>query len=180
MKQKFKKLYMDWADRTAQLSHAIRRQVGSVIVKDDCVISYGYNGMPSGWDNNCEDKDYMDQGAGGWLDPEEIYERWPFEETVVVANDNESFETTRRYRLKTKPEVLHAESNSIAKLARSSQSGRDADIFITTAPCLDCAKLIYQAGISNVYYRDSYRNMDGVDFLEKSGINVEKLDKNAE
>jgi dCMP deaminase len=179
MKQKFKKLYMDWADRTAQLSHAIRRQVGAIIVKDDSVISYGYNGMPAGWDNNCEDKDYMDQGAGGWLDPEEIYERWPFEETVVVANDNESFETTRRYRLKTKPEVLHAESNAIAKLARSSQSGRDADIFITTAPCIDCAKLIYQAGISNVYYRDSYRNMDGVDFLEKSGITVEKLDKNA-
>jgi dCMP deaminase len=179
MKQKYIDMYMDWADRTAQLSYAIRRQVGAVIVKDDSVISYGYNGMPSGWDNNCEDKDYMDQGAGGWLDPEEIYERWPFEETVVVANDNESFETTRRYRLKTKSEVLHAESNAIAKLARSSQSGRDANIFITTAPCLDCAKLIYQSGISSVYYRDSYRNMDGVEFLEKSGVTVTQTKKGA-
>jgi dCMP deaminase len=170
MKQKFIDLYMDWADRTAQLSYAIRRQVGAVIVKDDSVISYGYNGMPAGWDNNCEDKEYMSGDAGGWLDPEEIEERWPF-----VATSDEDGEYIGRYGLKTKPEVLHAESNAIAKLARSSQSGRDADIFITTAPCLDCAKLIYQSGISSVYYRDSYRNMDGVEFLEKSGVKVKQV-----
>ena len=139
MKQKFVDLYMDWADRTAQLSHAIRRQVGAVIVKDDCVISYGYNGMPAGWDNNCEN--------------------------IVGYTKGEPV-------LKTKPEVLHAESNAIAKLARSSQGGRDASIFITTAPCLDCAKLIYQSGISSVYYRDSYRNMDGLEFLKKSGVDI--------
>jgi dCMP deaminase len=167
---------MDWATRAAKLSYAQRLQVGAVIVKDDSVISYGYNGMPAGWDNNCEDKEFMSGDAGGWLDPEEIYERWPFEETVVVANDNESFETTRRYRLKTKPEVLHAESNAIAKLARSSQSGRNADIFITHAPCLNCAKLIYQSGISSVYYRHSYRDVAGVEFLEKSGIEVTQHD----
>jgi dCMP deaminase len=172
MKQKYIDLYMDWAARTAHLSHAKRLQVGAVIVKDDSVISYGYNGMPSGWDNNCEDKEFMSGDAGGWLDPEEIEERWPFEETVVVANDNESFETTRRYRLKTKPEVLHAESNAIAKLARSSQGGSDADIFITHAPCLNCAKLIYQSGISSVYYRNSYRDMAGVEFLQKSNVEV--------
>jgi len=176
MKQKFIDMYMDWADRTAQLSHAKRLQVGAVIVKDDSVISYGYNGMPAGWDNNCEHKDYMSGDAGGWLSPEEIYEQWPFEETVVVANDNESFETTRRYRLKTKPEVLHAESNAIAKLARSSQSGSNADIFITHAPCLDCAKLIYQSGISSVYYRNSYRDVAGIEFLEKSGVSVTKVE----
>ena len=176
MKQKFIDMYMDWADRTAQLSHAKRLQVGAVIVKDDSVISYGYNGMPAGWDNNCEDKDYMSGDAGGWLSPEEIYEQWPFEETVVVANDNESFETTMRYRLKTKPEVLHAESNAVAKLARSIQSGSNADIFITHAPCLDCAKLIYQSGISSVYYRNSYRDVAGVEFLEKSGVKVEQVD----
>ena len=176
MKQKFIDMYMDWADRTAQLSHAKRLQVGAVIVKDDSVISYGYNGMPAGWDNNCEDKDYMNSDAGGWLNPDEIYERWPFKETVVVANDNESFETTMRYRLKTKPEVLHAESNAIAKLARSIQSGSNADIFITHAPCLDCAKLIYQSGISSVYYRNSYRDMAGVEFLEKSGVSVTKVE----
>lgn len=146
MKQKFVDLYMDWAVRTAQLSHAIRRQVGAVIVKDDCVISYGYNGMPAGWDNNCEN--------------------------IVGYTKGEPV-------LKTKPEVLHAESNAIAKLARSSQGGRDASIFITTAPCLDCAKLIYQSGISSVYYRDSYRNMDGLEFLEKSGVKVNHIESDS-
>jgi dCMP deaminase len=171
MKQKYIDMYMDWANRTAQLSHARRRQVGAVIVKDDSVISYGYNGMPAGWDNNCEDKEYMSGDAGGWLNPDEIYEQWPFEE----EEHGPYYESTRRYRLKTKPEVLHAESNAIAKLARSSQSGRDSSLFVTTAPCIDCAKLIYQSGISNVYYRDSYRNMDGVKFLEKSGISVTQI-----
>lgn len=165
MKQKYIDLYMDWADRTAKLSYARRRQVGAVIVKDDSVISYGYNGMPAGWDNDCEDK-VWDSGAGGWLDPEEFETKYPYEEWHEGAQRNV------RYGLKTKPEVLHAESNAIAKLARSSQSGRDASIFITTAPCLDCAKLIYQSGISSVYYRDSYRNMDGVEFLEKSGVEI--------
>lgn len=171
MKQKYIDMYIEWATSAAKLSHARRLQVGAVIVKDDAVISYGYNGMPAGWDNNCEDKEYMSGDAGGWLGPEEILERWPFEEEV----HGPYYETKRRYKLKTKPEVLHAESNAIAKLARSSQSGRDADIFITHAPCLDCAKLIYQSGISSVYYRNSYRDMAGVEFLEKSGISVQKI-----
>jgi len=175
MKQKFIDLYMDWATRTAQLSHAQRLQVGAVIVKDDSVISYGYNGTPAGWDNNCENKEYMGGSAGGWLDPEEIYEQWPFEETVVVANDNESFETTRRYKLKTKQEVLHAESNAIAKLAKSTNSGMDATMFITHAPCMECAKLIYQSGIRHVLYRESYRDTSGITFLEASGVKVEQI-----
>ena len=143
MKQKYIDLYMDWAIRASELSHAIRRQVGAVIVKDDSVISYGYNGMPAGWDNTCEFE---------FVHPQ-----------------------TKIPELVTKKEVLHAESNAIAKLARSSQSGRDASIFVTTAPCIDCAKLIYQSGISNVYYRDSYRNMDGVEFLQKSGVDVTQV-----
>jgi len=175
MKQKFIDLYMDWADRTAQLSYARRLQVGAVIVKDDSVISYGYNGMPAGWDNNCENKEYISSDAGGWLSPEEIYEQWPFEEIVVVANDNESFETTRRYKLKTKPEVLHAESNAIAKLAKSTNSGLGATMFITHAPCMDCAKLIYQSGISSVLYRNSYRDTGGIAFLEKSGVEITQV-----
>lgn len=177
MKQKYVDMYMDWAARCAQLSHAVRLQVGAVIVKDDSVISYGYNGMPAGWDNNCEDKEFMDRGAGGWLDPQEIEERWPFEKTIVVANDNESFETEVRYKLKTKPEVLHAESNAVAKLARSANSGSGADIFITHAPCLDCAKLIYQAGIRRVWFGTAYRDTAGIDFLEKSGIEITKIEK---
>ena len=133
---------MDWARRAAELSHARRLQVGAVIVKDDTVISYGYNGMPAGWDNNCEDEVYQQDGTAG---------------------------------LKTKLEVLHAESNSIAKLAKSTNSGLDADIFITHAPCLDCAKLIYQAGIRRVYFGQAYRDNSGIEFLQKSGITVNKL-----
>lgn len=139
MKQKYIDLYMAWAQRAAELSHARRLHVGAVIVKDDTVISYGYNGMPSGWDNNCEDE-YLHEDGG----------------------------TT----LKTRPEVLHAESNAVAKLARSTNSGKDADIFITHAPCIDCAKLIYQSGIRRVWFGKQYRTTDGVDFLEKSGVEV--------
>jgi dCMP deaminase len=161
---------MDWANRLSELSHARRLQVGAVIVKDDTVISYGYNGMPSGWDNNCEDKDYMSIDAGGWLNPDEIVQRWPFESTV-----EEDGTDTGRYRLKTKPEVLHAESNAISKLARGHNSGAGADIFITHSPCLECAKLIYQSGIGRVFYSQDYRDSSGIDFLLSSGIPVEKI-----
>ena len=151
MKEKFINLYMDWAKRTAELSHARRLQVGAVIVKDDSVISYGYNGMPAGWDNNCED------------------EIWP-----PYYGDEPT--------LKTKPEVLHAESNAIAKLAKSSNSGLGADLFVTHSPCLDCAKLIYQSGISRVYFNQNYRDDAGVNFLKKSGVEViqHRLDESVE
>jgi len=175
MKPKYIKAHMQVAETYAKLSTARRLQVGALIVKEDRIISIGYNGMPSGWDNNCEDKDYMGSDAGGLLDPEEIYERWPFEEIAVVANDNESFEITRRYCLKTKPEVLHAETNSLAKIARSTNSSEGAALFVTHAPCLDCAKIIHQAGINSVYYRNTYRSTEGVDFLEKCNINVKKV-----
>jgi dCMP deaminase len=152
MKDKFKHLYMDWALRVAQLSHARRLQVGAVIVKDDTVISYGYNGMPAGWDNNCEDKIYVSPWESEFQD-----------------------EDGTTYVLRTKPEVLHAESNAIAKLARIINSGNGADIFITHAPCLDCAKLVYQAGIKRVYFGSAYRNDDGVQFLKNSGVDVEQI-----
>lgn len=171
MKQKFIDLYMDWALRTAELSHARRLHVGAVIVKDDTVISYGYNGMPAGWDNNCEDVEWMDRDAGGWLGPEEIYERWPHVEY------NEEAEEEYRYRLVTKPEVLHAESNAIAKLAKSTNSGLGADLFVTHSPCLDCAKLIYQSGIKRVYFGMAYRDDQGIEFLKKSGITVTQIKK---
>lgn len=178
MKQKFIDLYMDWALRTAQLSHAKRLQVGSIIVKEDRVISMGYNGMPSGWDNDCEDKDYMSGDAGGWLDPTEIEERWPFEETVHEQQSDDTVWThTRRYRLKTKPEVLHAERNALDKLAKGTEGGLDSTMFITHSPCLECAKSIYGAGISTVYYGEDYRSKDGIYFLEKCGVKVEKINK---
>jgi dCMP deaminase len=165
MNKKFIDYFMDVAERTSQLSYAIRLKVGAIIVKDDRIISVGYNGMPSGWDNNCEDK-VWDKGVGGWLDPEEIYEQYPYE------GWHEEAKREVRYGLKTKPEVLHAESNAIAKLAKSNESGVGATLFITHAPCLDCAKLIYQSGINNVLYRNTYRSDDGINFLNKSGVNV--------
>lgn len=157
---------MKTAETFAELSHARRLHVGAIIVKDDRIISIGYNGMPAGWENDCEYKDYMSRDAGGWLCIPEIEERWQYLE-----------EDGTRYALKTRPEVLHAETNAIAKLARSTESGLNATMFITHAPCLDCAKLIYQSGINSVYYRDAYRSEDGVKFLKASGITVEQIEK---
>lgn len=172
MKQKFRDAYMKVAETFAGLSSARRLHVGAIIVKDDRIISIGYNGMPSGWDNNCEDKEYMDQTAGGWLSPEEIEEQWPWSEQQLPKTEDLPW---LRYKLTTKPEVLHAETNSIAKLARSTESGLGATLFVTHAPCLDCAKLVYQSGINSVYYRNSYRSEDGLQFLEKAGVKVEKM-----
>jgi dCMP deaminase len=166
MKEKFKQAYMKTAETFAELSHARRLHVGAIVVKDDRIISIGYNGMPAGWDNDCEYKDYMSRDAGGWLNPDEIEERWQYLE-----------EDGTRYTLKTKPEVLHAETNAISKLAKSTESGDGAAIFITHSPCLDCAKLIYQSGINSVFYRNHYRSEDGIEFLKKSGVTVEKLDE---
>ena len=170
---------MDVAERTGKLSYAIRRQVGAVIVKDNRILSYGYNGMPSGWDNECEYKEYAGD-AGGWLQPEEIFERWPYtEEVTKVTESGEEWKYNARYRLVTKDEVLHAESNAIAKVSGSTESSEDATLFVTTAPCIHCAKMIFQSGIKNVFYRDSYRDSKGVDFLTKGGINVNQYTKKA-
>jgi dCMP deaminase len=169
MKPKFQKLYNNIAHEVAKMSHARRLQVGAVIVKDDRVISMGYNGMPAGWDNNCEDKEWC--SGGGWLSPEEIEEGWPHEGTYLDAEGNTM---QGRYRLKTKPEVLHAESNAIAKLAKSNDSGEGADLFVTHAPCMDCAKLIFQSGIRRVYFNQNYRDDSGIRFLRASGVEVIK------
>jgi dCMP deaminase len=171
MKQKFIQAYMDVAKRFSQLSHARRLKVGAIVVKDDRIISIGYNGMPAGWDNNCEDKEYMDRGAGGWLDPDEIKERWPFEE----EEQGPYYEYNRRYKLKTKPEVMHAERNALDKLAKGNEGGSGASMFLTHSPCLECAKSIYGAGISKVFYGEDYRSTDGIDFLKKCKINIEKI-----
>jgi dCMP deaminase len=171
MKEKFLKAFMDTAYRFAELSPALRLHVGAIVVKDDRIISIGYNGMPVGWDNECEYKDYMSGDAGGWLDPDEIEERWPFKEYDPEVQSN------RRYRLVTKDEVLHAESNAIAKLAKSNDSGLGADLFVTHSPCIHCAKLIHQSGIRRVYYGENYRDDAGKDFLQKSGVVVTQIEK---
>ncbi len=154
MKEKLLQAYMDTAYRFADLSHARRLHVGAIVVKDDRIISIGYNGMPSGWDNNCE---YQDIG---------------FSDAVYGQPQN-----VINLGLKTRPEVLHAESNAIAKLARSNESGLGADIFITHSPCMECAKLIYQSGIKRVYFGEYYRSDDGIEFLKKSKIEVINLER---
>ena len=146
MKQKFIEAYMDVAERFAQLSSAVRLQVGAIVVKDDRIISIGYNGMPSGWDNCCET--YIGS----------------FPEREGTPRDSSLY--------KTKPEVIHAESNAISKLARGTESGEGATMFVTHQPCIDCAKLIYQSGIATVYYKNEYRSTQGLEFLNKSGVEV--------
>ena len=136
---------MKVAETFAELSSARRLHVGAIVVKEDRIISIGYNGMPSGWDNNCED---------------------------IIREEQDGIV---KYNTKSKPEVLHAETNAIAKLAKSTESGMGATMFITHAPCLDCAKLIYQSGINHVLYRNSYRSDDGIKFLEKASVQVEKI-----
>lgn len=124
---------MQVAYQFSKLSYAERRKVGCIIVKDHQVISFGYNGMPHGFDNTCE-----------------------------IDNT-------------TKPEVLHAESNAIMKVAKSTMSCEGAKLFTTTCPCFGCAKLIIQAGISKVYYTEDYRDMGGVELLQRAGIIVEQV-----
>jgi len=140
MKQKFIDAHMKAAEVYAELSSAKRLQVGCVIVKDNTIIGIGYNGMPSGWDNNCEMVKHTD-----------------FTGTVVTMS---------------KPEILHSETNAIAKVAKSTNSTDGGTMFVTHAPCLDCAKLVYQSGINSVYYRNSYRNDEGIDFLKKCEVEV--------
>jgi dCMP deaminase len=131
---KWQKAYMTTAETFGALSSAKRLKVGAIIVRDNRILSIGYNGMPSGWTNICED-------------------------------DNNA----------TKKEVLHAESNCLMKLARSSESGLGADIYITHAPCMECAKLVYGAGISRVFYRTEYKNTDGTNFLSACNVEVERV-----
>ena len=148
MKQKWVDAFMDTAERFAQLSSATRLKVGAVVVKDNRIISIGYNGMPSGWSNVCE------------------------EEIGHVLDDSGNIVETRT---KTKDEVIHAEANAIIKLARDGESGNGAILFCTHAPCIHCAKLIHGAGINTVYYRESYRDTVGLEFLNKCEITVDKV-----
>lgn len=140
MKDKILPAHMRTAYNYANESSARRLKVGAIVVKDDSVISIGYNGMPAGWDNDCENT--LEDGT-----------------------------------LKTRSEVLHAEMNAIGKLAGSDRSGRDADMFITHSPCMECAKLIHAAQIKRVFYSEDYRSRDGVEFLEKCGIPVVQIQR---
>jgi len=153
MKQKFVDAYMDVAQRFAQLSSAKRLQVGAIIVKDDRIISIGYNGMPSGWTNECE--------------IEEVINR------QLAPGDD--FEFIHTGVLTTKEEVIHAEMNCLGKLAKTNESGQGSTMFITHSPCLQCAKGIFVAGIQTVYYKTEYKCNKGINFLRKAGVEVIKI-----
>ena len=148
IKEKYLGTYMKTARLFAEHSSAVRKKVGAVVVKDNRIISIGYNGMPTGWTNECEDV---------------VTPTLPY-----LQGDGPT--------LKTKPEVLHAETNAIAKLARSTESGDGASMFVTCSPCLECAKLIFQSGITEVFYSEDYRTNDGIKFLKQCGILVRKLE----
>jgi dCMP deaminase len=169
MKPRLINAHMATARNYAELSYAKRLHVGAIVVKDDRIISIGYNGMPAGWDNDCEDK-VWDNGAGGWLDPDTFNEKYPYEAWHDEAQRDV------RYGLTTKPEVLHAERNALDKLAKGNEGGMGSTMFITHAPCLECSKSIYGAGITQVYYGEDYRSTDGIDFLTKCGVNIEKIE----
>lgn len=153
---------MDVAERFSKLSSAKRLQVGAIVVKDDRIISIGYNGMPAGWTNECENTIFV-------IDEEVMG-------TDMVSLGYTQTDNGNWIKTKTKPEVIHAEANAIAKLAKSSESGDGSTMFLTHAPCIDCAKQIYTAGIKKVYYRNSYRDTQGVDFLAKCDIMVDKVE----
>ncbi|MCI7178417.1 MAG: dCMP deaminase family protein [Candidatus Cryptobacteroides sp.] len=134
--EKFDKAYLEMATVWARNSYCKRRQVGALIVKDRMIISDGYNGTPSGFENVCEDENGV-----------------------------------------TKPYVLHAEANAITKVAKSGNSSEGATLYVTASPCVECAKLIIQAGIRRVVYKDSYRLNDGIELLQRAGIEVEQVDE---
>lgn len=134
MENKFDSRYLEMASVWAKNSYCKRRQVGALIVKDRMIISDGYNGTPSGFENVCEDESGV-----------------------------------------TKPYVLHAEANAISKVAKSGNSSEGATLYVTASPCMECSKLIIQAGIKRVVYSDEYRLTDGIDLLRKAGVECEKI-----
>jgi len=144
---KYNEFFMNTAEAVAKLSTAIKRKVGAIAVKDNNIIAIGYNGTPSGWDNECE---YIVKSPLPYLEAKDKF-------------------------LKTKPEVLHAETNMIAKISRSTQSSEGCDVYVTTAPCLDCAKILYQSGVKRVFYKEQYKSDEGIQFLQKSSIPVIQL-----
>ena len=130
------KLYMELANVVGQNSYSKRFKCGAIIVKDDNILAFGYNGTPRGWNNTCEDD----------------------------AN-------------KTKREVLHAESNAIAKVARTTSSAEGSTLYVSLSPCYDCAKLIHQAGVVRVVYGTPYRISDGIEFLKECGVKVDRYER---
>lgn len=160
MKTEDKLMFMRFAEAAAERSHAIRRKVGCVLVKDGEVLSIGLNGMPPKWNTeNCEDKKYFT--GGGWLDPDE--------------NDYPYEDFNGRYNWVTKPECRHAEVAALEKMWKSHNTTEGAEAFVTTAPCKNCSIKLFTAGIKRVYYKEEYRSTEGLEYLVNNGVEIEKI-----
>jgi dCMP deaminase len=136
-------VYMKMASEWGQLSNARRKKVGALLVKNNTIIADGYNGTPSGFENECE--------------------------TPIFDKDNNFLD------YETKWYVLHAESNALAKVAKSTQSSEGSTLYVTMSPCRECSKLILQAGINRVVYSETYRDSAGLDLLKKAGVDVVQI-----
>ena len=165
---RYDNLYMDIAYRVAQMSYGRRAKVGAVLVKDGRILSMGWNGMPSGFDNNCEIETFetieWKEGtpeqfaSGGW-----------------EVHPEDGTKLRRIASLITRPEVLHAELNCYLKIAKSTDSSEGATLYVTLAPCIECSKIIIQSGTKRVVFGDMYRCDDGIQMLRKVGIEVNQI-----
>jgi dCMP deaminase len=154
--------YMAIAESHANLSKGIRGKVGACLVTKNGVVLGGCNGLAPNAENELEVKEYMDIGAGGWLDPEEIYETWPFTDEGG------------RYKLVTKPQTIHAELNCILKAAKEGVSVLGSTLYVTLSCCIVCSEMIAAAGIERVVYKDAYRDSAGIDNLIMLGVELEQ------
>ena len=142
--RKYHQMYMDISERISQMSFCERLKVGSICVKDGRIISMGWNGSAAGLDNVCE------------------YTHYNFKDTDRPIDGAEY--TTER---KTHPSIIHAEANMLGKLAKYGESSNGSTVYITHAPCLECAKTLYVAGVKNIFYKYAYRDNSGVEFLNQ-------------
>lgn len=163
--KKLDAMFLNVAKEVSSLSKCVRAKVGALLVKDKNIISFGYNGTPVGTCNDCETKMYVSSDSGAWLDQELITSTWPYEDGKG------------RYKLVTKDEVIHAESNAILKAAKMGVSTQGTTMYCTLSPCKDCSKLILQAGVERVVYLELFSRDNGsVEFLNQF-ISVEKYEQ---
>ena len=156
-------LYIDIAERVGQMSYAVRSKVGAGLVKDRNILAFGYNGTPTGRDNTCEDEEHA-------------YHKPHIDHFHYIERGFKWDDLNERYtKLTTKQEVLHAESNAIAKIARSTQSALGSTLYVTLSPCMECAKLIVQCGIEKVVFKEKYRDESSIIFLEENNIEVKQI-----
>ena len=171
-KKEYDKTYMRMASELAKLSYATRSKVGCLIVSEDGqIVSQGYNGMPHGMDNCCEDKVY------NYVPGKDC----KLSDSCTKGKDGTCkgcllSEQSTSYTLVTKPEVLHAESNAISRCAKWNSSTDGATCYVTLSPCVECSKLMIQSGIKRVVYKDIYRNLEGISMLKSAGVLTEQID----